>query len=420
MPLNIDKLRAETDGCQGSLAHFNNAGASLMPSCVLKATRDHLDLENMIGGYEAAARMQPAMDQVYQNVARLINADTDEIALLNNATEGWNSAFYSLGWETGDQVITTRSEYNSNMIAFRHLEDRAGIEIVLTPDSEDGTLDLEALDRLIGARTKLVAVSHMPTNEGLVQPVEQVGKIVQAHNVPFLLDACQSVGQMPIDVRKIGCTMLSATGRKYLRGPRGTGFLWMRRDWIVRTTPHVLDSRSAYWDRVDGFTIAPDARRFELWEKNVAGLLGLGAACRYAHDTGLEQVWTRIRKSSAALRNGLKAIPGITVQDRGGLKSGIVTFCHDTIGASEFVDRLREDCRINTSVSDTQLTRQILTRQGVLELVRASLHAFNSDAEISSLIEAVEVIRRGRTQGRRAGIAAAVPGQQFTHSNRGG
>ena len=336
----------------------------------VKATRDHLDLENTIGGYEAAAQMQPAMDQVYHEVARLINATTDEIALVNNATEAWNSVFYSLDWKTGDQVITTRSEYNSNMIAFRHLEDRTGIEIVLMPDSEDGTLDLDALDRLIGARTKLVAVSQMPTNEGLVQPVEQVGKIVQAHNVPFLLDACQSVGQMPIDVRRIGCTMLSATGRKYLRGPRGTGFLWMRRDWIVRTTPHVLDSRSAYWDRVDGFTIAPDARRFELWEKNVAGLLGLGAACRCAHDTGLEQVWTRIRKSSAALRNGLKAIPGITVQDRGGLKSGIVTFCHDTIGASEFVDRLREDWRINTSVSDTQLTRQILTRQGVVAWIR--------------------------------------------------
>lgn len=365
-----------------------------MPSCVFQAVRDHLDLENTIGGYEAAASMQPALDQVYSHVARLINAAADEIALQNSATEAWNSVFYSLDWTVGDQVLTTCSEYNSNMISFRHLEDRAGIEVVLVPDNEDGTLDLDALSRLVGARTKLIAVSHMPTNEGLVQPVEQVGKIAQDFNVPFLLDACQSVGQMPIDVQQIGCTMLSATGRKYLRGPRGTGFLWMRRDWIVRTTPHVLDSRSAHWDRVDGFTIAPDARRFELWEKNVAGLLGLGAACRYAHDTGIEQVWTRIRKSSAALRNGLKAIPGITVQDRGGLKSGIVTFCHDRIGASEFVDRLREDRRINTSVSDTQLTRQILTRQGVLELVRASLHAFNSDAEISSLIEAVDVIGR--------------------------
>ena len=398
MALDIDKLRAETDGCQGRMAHFNNAGASLMPSCVLQAMRDHLDLENTIGGYEAAARMKPAMDQVYSDVARLINAATDEIALLNNATEAWNSAFYSLDWTAGDQVITTRSEYNSNMISFRHLEDRAGIEVVLVPDGEDGTVDLDTLDRLIGARTKLIAVSHMPTNEGLVQPVEQVGQIAQAHDVPFLLDACQSVGQMPIDVRKIGCTMLSATGRKYLRGPRGTGFLWMRRDWVARTTPHVLDTRSARWDQVDGFTIAPDARRFELWEKNVAGLLGLGAACRYAHDTGLEQIWAHIRQSSAVLRKGLETISGITVQDRGGVKSGIVTFCHDTIGASEFVDRLRDDCLINTSVSDTQLTRKDLTGRGVRELVRASLHAYNSDAEISRLIESVETIGRGRTR----------------------
>lgn len=420
MALDIENSRAETDGCQGRLAHFNNAGASLMPSCVLQAVCDHLDLETAIGGYEAAARMQPAMDRVYVEVARLINAATDEIALLNNATEAWNSTFYSLDWTAGDQVITTRAEYNSNMISFRHLEDRAGIEVVLVPDSEDGTVDLHALDRLVGARTRLIAVSHMPTNEGLVQPVEQVGKIAQAHNVPFLLDACQSVGQMPIDVRKIGCTMLSATGRKYLRGPRGTGFLWMRRDWVARMTPHVLDTRSARWDQVDGFTIAPDARRFELWEKNVAGLLGLGAACRYAHDAGLEQVWARIRQSGAALRKGLEAISGITVHDRGRLKSGIVTFCHDTIGASEFVDRLRDDCLINTSVSDTQLTRENLTGQGIRKLVRASPHAYNSDAEISRLIEAVETIATGRTRARSAGIATAAPGHRDTHANSGG
>ena len=369
----------------------------MMPSCVHQAVRNHLDLENAIGSYEAAACMKPAMDQVYSEVARLINASTDEIALLSNATEAWNSVFYSLDWAKGDQVITTRSEYNSNMIAFRHLEVRAGIEVVLVRDIQDGTVDLDALESVICKRTKLIAVSHMPTNEGLVQPVEKVGKIAQAHGVAFLLDACQSVGQLPIDVGRIGCTMLSATGRKYLRGPRGTGFLWMRRDWVANTTPHVLDTRSAHWDQVDGFSIAPDARRFELWEKNVSGLLGLGVACRYSRESGLENVWSRIRQSSATLREGLEAISGITVQDRGGLKSGIVTFCHDTIGASEFVDRLRDNFLINTSVSNTQLTRTNLTDKGVWELVRASVHAYNTDAEIFQLIDAVETIGRGRT-----------------------
>lgn len=404
MELDIEKLRAETGGCQNDLAHFNSAGASLMPSCVFQAIRDHLDLENQIGGYEAAAKMQSELEQVYSDAARLINADSDEIALLNNATEAWNAAFYSLDWSVGDQVITTHSEYNSNMISFRLLEDRIGIEVVLLPDRGDGTLDIDALAGLVGPRTKLIAVSHIPTNEGLIQPVAQVGSIAQARGVPFLLDACQSVGQMPIDVQQIGCTMMSVTGRKYLRGPRGTGFLWMRRDWVGRTTPFVLDIQSARWDSIDGYTIVPDARRFELWEKNVAGLLGLGAACRYALDTGLEQVWTRIRQSSSRLRDGLVALPGITVQDRGDHGCGILTFSHATISAREYVVRLRDEFQINTSVTTTQLTRADLTRQGILELVRASLHAFNSDAEIIRLIEAVETIGEDRTRTQNAWV----------------
>lgn len=420
LALEIEKLRADTEGCQGDLAHFNNAGASLMPASVVQAVRKHLDLESRIGGYEAAARMQSEFAQIYHDVANLINADHEEIALLNNATEAWNAVFYSMNWAADDEVITTQSEYNSNMISFRHLEKRVGIRVIMAPDHVDGIVDLEALEQLISGQTKLIAISHIPTNEGLVQPAARIGEIAKAHDVPFLLDACQSVGQMPVDVQKIGCTMLSATGRKYLRGPRGTGFLWMRKDWIARTIPYVLDTRSARWDRIDGFTIAPDARRFELWEKNVSGLLGLGAACRYARDIGPEQIWRRIKQSSDDLRARLSALPGITVQDRGAQLSGIVTFCHTDITAQEYVARLRDEFQINTSVTTTQLTRKDLLGQGTYELVRASVHAFNSDAELSRLIKAVETIGEGRTQHRSTREGAAVSLRSETLANGGG
>jgi cysteine desulfurase/selenocysteine lyase len=387
--LDIAGLRADTPGCGGGLAHLNNAGAGLMPRPVLESVTAHLTREATVGGYEAAALAEDQMAAMYTHAAALIGGKPDEIAYMENATRAWDAVFYAFDWKPGDKVLTARSEYNSNIIAFLHARDRFGIEVVLVPDAPDGTMDPEALDAMIDDRARLICVSHMPTNDGLVNPVAEIGAVARRHGVPFLLDACQSVGQCPIDVAEIGCDMLSTTGRKYLRAPRGTGFLWVRAEWIEKLNPPFLDNRAARWTGVDSYAVAPTARRFENWESFIAGRIGLGVALDYARTIGVAEMWARIQTLAAGLREELSALPGVTVHDRGTIQSGIVTFTKAGIDAAALSHALRLEHKINTSVSDVQLTRRDLMEAGVTAMVRASPHAFNTEEEIDRLIAAV-------------------------------
>lgn len=390
--LDIEGLRADTPGCGGTLSHLNNAGAGLMPRPVLESIQAHLTREATVGGYEAKDMAEPMMQAMYENAAALIGGKPHEIAYLENATRAWDAVFYAFDWRPGDKVVTASSEYNSNMIAFRHVEKRFGVEIVLAPDDADGLVDPAGLESILDDRVRLICISHMPTNDGLINPAAEIGAIAKKHDIPYLLDACQSVGQCPIDVTALGCTMLSTTGRKYLRGPRGTGFLWVRDDWIERLDPPFLDNRAARWTSIDGYTISPTAQRFENWESFFAGRIGLGVALDYAMTVGLEAGWQRIQMLATRLRDGLDTLPGFTVHDRGRDKSGLVTFSHADHASADLSRRLREEFRINTSVSDVQLTRESLIAGGTTAMLRASPHYYNTEEEIDALLEVLSRI----------------------------
>ncbi len=388
--IDLAKVRADTPGV-AHVAHFNNAGSALPPRPVTDAVIGHLDLESRVGGYEAEALARRRIEATYDAVAALVNGHRDEIALVENATVAWRTAFYGLRFGPGDRILTSVAEYASNYIAYLQTVARTGAIVEVVPDDPDGQLDVAALGRMIDDRVRLVAVTHVPTNGGLVNPAAAIGRVARAAGVPFLLDACQSVGQIPIDVDAIGCDMLSATGRKYLRGPRGTGFLWIRRSFWDRVEPPMLDLHAATWVARDRYELRGDARRYENWEADVAARIGLGVAVDYALSLGIEEIVLRVATLADRLRGRLAEIPGVTVRDRGRVRCGIVTFTVEGHPAETVKDALAK-AAVNVTVSDRFSTLIDMSARGLDAVVRASVHYYNDDTEIDRLVRTVAAL----------------------------
>ena len=389
---DLARARKETPGC-ANVMHFNNAGAALMPQPVLDAIVGHLQLEAAIGGYEAKKKRTEGVDRVYQAAASLINCTPHEIAFIENATRAWDMAFYAIPFQSGDRILTAKSEYSSNFIAYLQVAQKTGAVIEVVPNDEHGQTSVEALRNMIDDRVKLISITHIPTQGGLVNPAAAIGRVAREAGVLYLLDACQSVGQMPIDVKEIGCDILSATGRKYLRGPRGTGFLYVRRELIEQLEPPFLDLHAAAWVADDRYEIRADARRFENWEMYYAGKAGLGVAIDYAMSWGIHTTWTRVKKLAEQLRSQLVALGSVTTHDLGVERCGIVTFRVDGVAAEEVQRRLAE-MSINVSVALEESSRLDLAERHLPELVRASVHYYNSEDEIDRFCDAVLSLRQ--------------------------
>jgi selenocysteine lyase/cysteine desulfurase len=387
--IDVAALRADTPGC-ASVVHLNNAGAALMPTPVIDAIIDHVRLEARVGAYEAAALAHDALEHTYDAVAELIGAQRGEIALVENATRAWDMAFYSLPFEPGDRIITSTAEYASNAIALLQVARRTGAIVDVVPDDESGQLSLEALERTIQDRTRLIAITHVPTQGGLVNPAAEVGALARAAGVPYLLDACQSVGQMAIDVNVIGCDFLSATARKYLRGPRGAGFLYVRGEMVGQLEPPFLDLHAATWVSEDRYEIQPGARRFETWESSAAVRLGMAAAVDYLLALGIEAVEAKITLLSDRLRDLLAELPHIDLHDKGARRCGLVSFSDRNRPAEEVAAALRAQA-INVSVSGPESARYDFDQRGLGAIVRASVHCYNTDDELDRLVHALAV-----------------------------
>jgi selenocysteine lyase/cysteine desulfurase len=391
--IDIDRIRADTPAVAG-LAYLHNAGAALMPVPVVEAMKRYIDLEAEIGGYAAAEREYRPLESVYGSVARLVNAAPDEIALTENATVGWQMAFYALPFREGDRILTAEAEYAANYVAYLQVAKRTGAVIEVVPSDERGEIDLGALERMLDERVKLIAITWIPTNGGLVNPAAAVGRIARARGIPYLLDACQAVGQIAVDVDAIGCDMLSATGRKFLRGPRGSGFLYVRRAMLDRLEPPMIDHFAAPWVSRGEYRLRDDARRFETWENNYAARLGLGVAIDYALDIGLGPIEARCRLLANRLRTGLAAIRGIEIRDLGRAPGAIVSFTVDGHDARAVI-RDAAAAAITIGVSNPSSTRLDAEARALPPVVRASPHYYNTEAEIDRLIERVSGLTTG-------------------------
>lgn len=352
-----------------------------MPDPVIDVVVAHLELESRIGGYEAMQQQSEQCDGFYQSFARLLNCTPAEVAYIENATRAWDMAFYSIPFAAGDRIITAKSEYVSNYLAFLQMQERRGVAIDVVPDDESGQVSLPALESMLREETQLIALTHVPTNSGLVNPAAEVGRIARENGILYLLDACQSAGQMPLDVQSIGCDMLSTTGRKFLRGPRGTGVLYVKQSLIERLQPPFIDLKSATWTDRDHYQWRSDAKRFENWERYVAGQLGLARAVDYALEQRLDCIWARVQMLATYLRDQLNSLPGVATRDRGKQLCGIVTFTKDNESVDSIYQRLRNQ-GINTDVCRAGNAQLDMVERRLSAVVRASVHYFNTEQEV--------------------------------------
>jgi cysteine desulfurase/selenocysteine lyase len=384
----IRQFRADTRGTAGTI-HFNNAGSSLPPDVVVETVITYLQEEAILGGYETEAKYKDQLENTYALIARLINAGKDEIALMENASAAWGVAFSGIAFEKGDVVLTSEMEYVSNLLGLLNAKKTHGIEIKVIPNDEKGNFSLAALEAAISPRVKLIAVTHIPSSAGGMIPVVEIGRIARRHNILYLVDACQTAGQVPIDVQEIGCDMLAVTGRKFLRAPRGTGFLYVRREVQDKLKLLILDSSSTEWVSEDDFKPKNTARRFELYERNRALTLGLGKAVEYALQIGIDRIWQRIQLLAGLMRRQLQGMEGITVHDIGDQQCGIVTFSVKGMDNASVKAMLAEKRHINVSVGLAKSTMFYMNKNHLSTVVRASIHYYNTEEEIRVMCEAL-------------------------------
>ncbi|MBV8491319.1 MAG: aminotransferase class V-fold PLP-dependent enzyme [Candidatus Eremiobacteraeota bacterium] len=389
----IRRWRAETPGC-ANVVHFNNAGAGLMPGRVLDVMKTHLDAEAFQGGYEAANAAAARIEAAREAVATLCSTAARNLAIVESATAGINLVLGSIDWKRGDRIVTTRNDYASNQIMMLSLQRRFGIEVVRSDDLPEGGADPASFERLLEMpAVRLALVTWVPTNSGLVQPVEALGAACAAADIPYAIDACQAVGQIPIDVERLRCDFLTASARKFLRGPRGIGFLYASdRALECGSAPVFPDMRGADWTSAETYELKPDARRFEYWEYAYALVLGLGEAARYAMELGIDRTSARAHALAARLRSMLGAIPGVRVLDRGARLSAIVSLAVDGAEPADVTEALRAN-GINASWTNRTSATIDLDDKGVAGIVRLSPHYYNTDEELERAAGCIAAMR---------------------------
>lgn len=398
--IDLDLVRAETPACERRV-FLDSAGSSLPPECVVAAVVSHLRREAEVGGYVAANERAADLVGLKVSLGRLLGCGPESVALMDSATRAWTQFFHAVPFQAGDRILISEAEYASNAIAALQRARMCGAQVEIVPSDDTGQINLSALAAMLDERVRLVSLVHVPTNGGLINPVRAVVDLAHRHGALVLLDACQSVGQLRVDVEELQVDALSGTGRKWLRGPRGTGFLYVRPALVTALEPPVIDLQSATWQDPFRYELRDDATRFELWEFDVAGRLGLRCAVDYLLNLGLDDVQRAVLHNAEQLRRSLSSIPRVQLHDIGRTRCGIVSFTIDGIDPAEVRDALAGEA-ITVTVSGRASTLLDMSMRNLHSVVRASPHYFVSAAQLDLAADAVARLSSGGSRTHQA------------------
>jgi len=361
--------------------NFNNAGSSKSFSQTNLKIKEYLDQEERLGGYFCVEVFKLKLSKFYQNLSNLINCQPDEISFISNTTVGFNLFINSIKISKGDNVVILENEYESNLISL--LNNKVNFRVVKL--SKDGEVDLNDLVSKIDCRTKVVSVCHLPSNNGNQNPIKKIGKLVKAQNQKaiYLIDACQSIGHLDINVKSIKCDVLVGSGRKYLRGPRGTGFIFIKKKIKERINPLILDSHNSSLENKIKVT---NKHIFENFEYSPALKIGLSESINQINKVGIARIEENIRKKTIYFREKLKKNPKIITYENNNNFSGISTLNFQEEDPKRIFNHLLKK-KILTSVTQKKKLLRPFKKKKILSALRVSIHYYNTYKQIDYLIE---------------------------------
>jgi len=393
---SVEEVRKDIPFLKTGIIYLDNTATTPTPKPVIDAMLEYFNEYNANVGrgvHRATMRATEVFEAVRKKIANVINCDGDEIAYTKNATESINIVAQGLGLKSGDKVVTTVLEHHSNILPWQRLQER-GVKLEVIGATNDCLLRPEDFEAAIDKSTRLIATHQVSNSVGSIQPVEEIGKVAKENDVLFLLDAAQSVGHMPVDVRKIGCDFLAAPGHKGLLGPQGTGFLYFRKELGKELKPLLVGGGMVEEVGKDRVEFSKPPQIFDGGTPNIPGIIGLGRACDYVLDIGIERIEKRERELTESMMKIAK-IGNVSVYGPTDLnkRGGVVSFNVKGLGHHDVASMLDELEKIAVR-SGHHCAQPTMKHLGVEGTVRASVHYYNLPDEVAKLVETVGKIAR--------------------------
>lgn len=375
--------------------YLNNAGAALMSEKTYNIIMSHMKLEMELGAYQAAQSVKSEIEQFYLNAAKLINANSvDEIAFMDSASRGWNMAIYGLRMSAKDTIITLSSEFGTNLITIFDKAKKANANVKILNCDINGDFSLNELEECLKKGAKFIAISHVVAHGSIINPVEEIGKLAKQYGCTYIVDGCQAVGQIPVNIDMLNCDAYITTGRKWLRGPRGTGFLYINKMAEIDTTQLDLASADLIFDKdlnISDIQIRNDAKRFELWERSIANVLGLSNAIQesFFHDSMLNNMRNHVN----LIRSEIIDNRNFTLIGKEKSESLIIGFYLNNPEKESIVERSFKDVDISISTMHDWDCPLHFPKNGATKIFRIAPHYYTDEDTIQLTCKAIENVK---------------------------